>query len=106
MPAFIIIIAWFWLSEKINFKQFTGVLITFLSVLVVVSSGDINALKTFKFNNGDIVMIFACTLYAVYAVGLRRKTKHRSSSFINFFLLCSIFGGRYLVYFMKHTQII
>jgi drug/metabolite transporter (DMT)-like permease len=55
MPAFIIIIAWFWLSEKINVKQFIGVLVTFLSVLVVVSSGDINALKTFKFNNGDIV---------------------------------------------------
>ena len=36
MPAFIIIIAWFWLGEKINFKQFLGVLITFLSVLVIV----------------------------------------------------------------------
>ena len=92
MPAFIIIIAWFWLSEKINFKQFTGVLITFLSVLIIVTSGDINVLKTFKFNNGDIVMIFACSLYAVYAVGLRRKPNIGALSFVNFFLLCGFFG--------------
>ena len=44
MPAFIIIIAWIWLQEKINFTQLLGVLITFIAVLVVVSSGNLTIL--------------------------------------------------------------
>ena len=75
MPAFIIIIAWIWLKDKINFTQFLGVLITFIAVLIVVCSGNLNALVKLKLNSGDIVMIFACTLYAIYAVGLRKKPK-------------------------------
>ncbi len=69
MPAFIIIIAWIWLNDKINFTQFLGVLITFIAVLIVVCSGNFNALIELELNSGDIVMIFACTLYAIYAVG-------------------------------------
>ena len=68
MPAFIIIISRFWLKEQINLPQLFGVLITFFAVLLVVSSGDPYALLKLQLNKGDIVMIFACTLYAVYAV--------------------------------------
>lgn len=93
MPAFIIIIAWFWLNEKVNFKQLIGVLITFLSVLVVVSSGDFNTLKTFEFNKGDIIMIFACTLYAVYAVGLRKKPKIGALALLTFFAYVAFLGS-------------
>lgn len=93
MPAFIIIIAWFWLNEKVNFKQLIGVLITFLSVLVVVSSGDFNTLKNFEFNKGDIIMIFACTLYAVYAVGLRKKPKIGALALLTFFAYVAFLGS-------------
>ena len=93
MPAFIIIIAWFWLNEKVNFKQLIGVLITFLSVLVVVSSGDFDTLKTFEFNKGDIIMIFACTLYAVYAVGLRKKPKIGALALLTFFAYVAFLGS-------------
>ena len=75
MPAFIIIISRFWLKEQINLPQLFGVLITFFAVLLVVSSGNLYALMKLQLNKGDIVMIFACTLYAVYAVGLRKKPK-------------------------------
>ena len=74
MPAFIIIIAWVWLKDKINLTQFLGVLITFIAVLIVVSAGNLSLLLNLELNNGDIIMIFACSLYAVYAVGLRKKT--------------------------------
>ena len=93
MPAFIIIIAWFWLNEKVNFKQLIGVLITFLSVLVVVSSGDFDTLKTFEFNKGDIIIIFACTLYAVYAVGLRKKPKIGALALLTFFAYVAFLGS-------------
>ena len=62
-------------------------------MLVVVSSGDFNTLKTFEFNKGDIIMIFACTLYAVYAVGLRKKPKIGALALLTFFAYVAFLGS-------------
>ena len=93
MPAFIIIIAWIWLKDKINFTQFLGVLITFIAVLIVVCSGKFNALIELELNSGDIVMIFACTLYAIYAVGLRKKPKITALPLLTFFAYVAFLGS-------------
>ena len=93
MPAFIIIIAWIWLKDKINFTQFLGVLITFIAVLIVVCSGNFNALIELELNNGDIVMIFACILYAIYAVGLRKKPKISALPLLTFFAYIAFLGS-------------
>ena len=93
MPAFIIIIAWIWLKDKINFTQFLGVLITFIAVLIVVCSGNFNALIELESNSGDIVMIFACTLYAIYAVGLRKKPKISALPLLTFFAYIAFLGS-------------
>ena len=93
MPAFIIIIAWIWLKDKINFSQFLGVLITFIAVLIVVCSGNFNALIELELNSGDIVMIFACTLYAIYAVGLRKKPKISALPLLTFFAYIAFLGS-------------
>ena len=93
MPAFIIIIAWIWLKDKINFTQFLGVLITFIAVLIVVCSGNFNALVELELNSGDIVMIFACTLYAIYAVGLRKKPKISALPLLTFFAYIAFLGS-------------
>ena len=93
MPAFIIIIAWIWLKDKINFTQFLGVLITFIAVLIVVCSGNFNALIELELNSGDIVMIFACTLYAIYAVGLRKKPKISTLPLLTFFAYIAFLGS-------------
>ena len=93
MPAFIIIIAWIWLKDKINFTQFLGVLITFIAVLIVVCSGNFNALIELELNIGDIVMIFACTLYAIYAVGLRKKPKISALPLLTFFAYIAFLGS-------------
>ena len=93
MPAFIIIIAWIWLKDKINFTQFLGVLITFIAVLIVVCSGKFNALIELELNSGDIVMIFACTLYAIYAVGLRKKPKISALPLLTFFAYIAFLGS-------------
>ncbi len=93
MPAFIIIIAWIWLKDKINFTQFLGVLITFIAVLIVVCSGNFNSLIELELNSGDIVMIFACTLYAIYAVGLRKKPKISALPLLTFFAYVAFLGS-------------
>ena len=93
MPAFIIIIAWVWLRDKINFTQFLGVLISFIAVLIVVSEGNLKILVDLELNNGDIVMIFACSLYAVYAVGLRKKPEIGALPLLTFFSYVAFLGS-------------
>ena len=93
MPAFIIIIARFWLKDKVNLIQILGVFITFFAVLVVVSSGDFKTLMTFQINKGDVVMVFACTLYAVYAVGLRKKPTIGALPLLTFFSYIAFLGS-------------
>ena len=107
MPAFIIIIAWIWLKDKINFTQFLGVLITFIAVLIVVCSGNFNALIELELNTGDIVMIFACTLYAIYAVGLRKKPKISALPLLTFFAYIAFLGSfPGLIYEIYSNQLI
>ena len=93
MPAFIIIISRMWLKEKINVPQLLGVIITFVAVLLVVSSGNLYALMKLQLNKGDIVMIFACTLYAVYAVGLRKKPNIGALVLLTFFSYVALIGS-------------
>lgn len=93
MPAFIIIIAWVWLKDKINLTQFLGVLITFIAVLIVVSEGNLPILLNLELKKGDIVMIFACTLYAVYAVGLRKKPQIGALPLLTFFAYVAFVGS-------------
>ena len=107
MPAFIIIIARIWLKDKINFTQFLGVLITFIAVLIVVCSGNFNALIELELNSGDIVMIFACTLYAIYAVGLRKKPKISALPLLTFFAYIAFLGSfPGLIYEIYSNQLI
>lgn len=107
MPAFIIIIAWIWLKDKINFTQFLGVLITFIAVLIVVCSGNFNALIELELNSGDIVMIFACTLYAIYAVGLRKKPKISALPLLTFLAYIAFLGSLPgLIYEIYSNQLI
>ena len=93
MPAFIIIIARIWLKNKITLLQLLGLIFTFAAVLLVVSSGNLNTLLNFKLNKGDIIMISACTLYATYAVGLRKKPEIGSLVLLTFFSYVAFLGS-------------
>ena len=85
-PAFIMIISMFWLKTRINLKQVTGLLITFIGVSIVISNGNLALLLRLKLNNGDLLLIVACIFYAIYAVGLRKRPE------INDILLMTIFS--------------
>ena len=85
-PAFIMIISMFWLKTRINLKQVTGLLITFIGVLIVISNGNLASVLRLKLNNGDLLLIVACIFYAIYAVGLRKRPE------INDVLLMTLFS--------------
>ena len=92
-PAFIMIIAMFWLKTKINLKQVTGLFITFIGVSIVISNGNLALLLRLKLNNGDLLLIVACIFYAIYAVGLRKRPEINDVLLMTFFSYVAFIGS-------------
>ena len=92
-PAFIMIISMFWLKTRINLKQVTGLLITFIGVSIVISNGNLTSLLRLKLNNGDLLLIVACIFYAIYAVGLRKRPEINDVLLMTFFSYVAFIGS-------------
>ena len=75
MPGMILLGSFMLFGDRINKLQFSGLLLTLLGVVVIVTQGSVEKLMQLTFNNGDLLMIFACSFYAMYTVGLKSRPK-------------------------------
>ena len=73
IPIFVILGSFVFLKIKVSRIQIIGILTTLLGVCVVASAGDFSQLLSLSINHGDLYMLLACFLYAVYAVGLTQR---------------------------------
>ena len=73
IPAFVMIIGLVVLRTRISFLQICGLVLSLGGVVLLVSGGSINVLKSVKFNIGDLLMLVACLCYAGYTLGLSRR---------------------------------
>ena len=73
MPAFIILVSLILFRERVTAIQVLGALLCMIGAAVVVLRGDLNALRTLSVAQGDVIMLAAVVLYALYSVLLRRK---------------------------------
>ena len=75
MPGMILLGSFMYFGDRINRLQFSGLLLTLLGVGVIVTQGSLEQLMQLTFNHGDLLMIFACSFYAMYTVGLKSRPK-------------------------------
>ena len=75
MPGMILLGSFMYFGDRINRLQFSGLLLTLLGVIVIVTQGSLEKLMQLTFNHGDLLMIFACSFYAMYTVGLKSRPK-------------------------------
>lgn len=75
MPGMILLGSFMVFGDRINKLQLSGLLLTLLGVVIIVTQGSIEKLMQLTFNNGDLLMIFACSFYAMYTVGLKSRPK-------------------------------
>lgn len=68
LPAFVLIGAFLWRGTRIGWLQVAGIAMTLTGVVLVATRGDPAAAIAIGFNIGDLVLILACGLYAVYTV--------------------------------------
>jgi drug/metabolite transporter (DMT)-like permease len=69
--------------------QVAGVLITAAGVAVVATRGMPLSVLDLEFNRGDLLMLAACVLYAVYTVALRDRPRMPGAAFFTLLALIS-----------------
>ena len=71
IPPLVLIAAFAAFRTPVSARQVAGMIVTFGGVLLVAAHGNMRRLFEFKFNRGDVFILMACVLYALYAIGLR-----------------------------------
>jgi drug/metabolite transporter (DMT)-like permease len=73
VPICVLIGAYVVYRTPITMVQVLGIVITIVGAGVVTVEGDPRNLVGLVFNNGDLLMLAACAVYAIYAVLLRKR---------------------------------
>jgi drug/metabolite transporter (DMT)-like permease len=74
IPVTIILICFLLKIEKTNLFQISGLLISVLGILAIITKLDLNILLTLSFNKGDLFMIVAIIAWGIYSAFLRKRT--------------------------------
>ena len=74
-PIFIIIISRFLYKEKITFAKIVGIILVGIGVIFIITNGSPTLLFQLKFFKGDIWMLIAAIIFAVYSILLKHKPK-------------------------------
>lgn len=71
-PVFIILLARFFLNEKLTVRKMGGLAIALAGVLLLITGGDLGRLAGLEFSVGDLWMSLAAVIFAAYSILVRR----------------------------------
>jgi drug/metabolite transporter (DMT)-like permease len=72
-PILIMVMSWLAFRERLGAWQTMGVVLSLAGVAVIVARGEPQILAALKFNRGDLWLISAMFLWAIYTIVLRRR---------------------------------
>jgi drug/metabolite transporter (DMT)-like permease len=73
IPVIVLLGGYLMFQSNVSPTQIAGVAVTVVGVVVLASQGSWNNLISFSFNEGDLLMLCACVLYAGYTLALVRR---------------------------------
>jgi drug/metabolite transporter (DMT)-like permease len=82
MPLFMIPMAWLLRRHTVRKLQIAGLPLSLLGALVIVTAGDLSAVASLRPNPGDLLILAAVVLWALYTIQLDRRPKMHALSFI------------------------
>lgn len=77
-PIFILIFSRILYKESIRLKNIAGIILVVFGVILILTKGNLNVLLELTFYVGDLWMILAAIIFALYSILLKRKPKELS----------------------------
>lgn len=71
-PAMIMFLSFLFLKEKLSISHYFGIIISIFGVLWIISHGSIETIQSFNFNKGEMIMLIAIFMWAVYSVLVKK----------------------------------
>lgn len=81
IPILIVIMSFFVLRQRVHGLQALGIAVSLFGVLTVLSKGEPRTLLHLQLNKGDLYMLTAMVLWALYTVLLQRRPTMHALSF-------------------------
>ncbi|MCP3872558.1 MAG: DMT family transporter [Desulfobacteraceae bacterium] len=101
-PIFIIILSRILYKEQLTIKKVVGIVLVLIGVLFLITKGEITALINISFNIGDVWMLLASIIFAIYSLFLKNKPEGLSIKALQ--LACFIIGLIFLFPFFLWEQ--
>ncbi|PLR83275.1 hypothetical protein CVD25_11680 [Bacillus canaveralius] len=71
-PLFIFLLSYVLTKERIKIKYILSVLLSIGGVIFIITQGSLDRLISFRFNLGDLIMILAVIMWAIYSLLLKK----------------------------------
>ncbi|WP_163336960.1 DMT family transporter [Desulfopila sp. IMCC35008] len=71
IPVLIAVFSWVLHREVMSPRQCLGVVVSLSGVVLIIAQGDVAALLSVRFNPGDLLVLLAAVLWALYSANLR-----------------------------------
>lgn len=99
-PIMTTVLSVIFLKEKVNFKRAFGIFLSFLGVFLTVTGANIFNLKDISPNRGDLLMLVAVLMWAIYSIYSKKVMPRYSPELLTFysFLFCSIVLIPFVIY--------
>jgi len=81
-PLFVAMWSFALFGDRLTARQFAGICVSIVGVLVIISRGSPAVLATIGINYGDVILIIALVIYAYYTVALRLRPAMHPLSFL------------------------
>jgi drug/metabolite transporter (DMT)-like permease len=78
IPVLIILISWGWHARRPRRLEGIGLVLSFAGVLLILAHGQLRALLHLQFNAGDLIMLGAMLVWAIYTLGLQNRPQSLS----------------------------
>jgi drug/metabolite transporter (DMT)-like permease len=72
IPIFIIMFARLFFRQKVSLRQHLGITLSLAGVATIILQGELGRIRTLTFNRGDLLVLLAAVVWALYSVALRR----------------------------------
>jgi drug/metabolite transporter (DMT)-like permease len=74
-PLFFVLLSWLLFRERITARQSMGVVVSMAGAAIVIARGNLGALWSLELAAGDLWLLLAVALWALYSVLLMRRPK-------------------------------